>query len=79
METIYKLNARELTPSFISSIRDIFADRDIEVTVRETWDETAYLLNSEANREHLLAGIEAAKQGKIARSFTIEELETLYP
>jgi PHD/YefM family antitoxin component YafN of YafNO toxin-antitoxin module len=45
--------------------------------VQEVEDETAYLLKSEANRRHLLASIEAAKNGKVFRAMTIEEMEAM--
>ena len=57
METTYKLNARDLTSNFLASIRDLFIDQDIEITVREAddpADETEYLLRSPVNRARLM-------------------------
>jgi len=67
METTYKLNARELTSSFVASIQNVYLDRDIEITVREAEtspDETEYLCQSPANRERLSKAIENIEQGK---------------
>ena len=72
METTYKLNARELTSSFLTSIQNLFLDRDIEITVREAEtspDETEYLLQSPANRIRLTKAIENIEQGKNLVSF----------
>lgn len=57
MHTTYRLNANELDERFIQSLKALFKDKDIEIMVSEV-DETAYLLQSEANRERLLKAIE---------------------
>jgi len=67
METTYKLNARELTPSFVASIQNAYLNRDIEITVRETKssiDETEYLIQSPANRMKLSKAIENIERGE---------------
>jgi len=77
METVYQLKPYELTDDFLQRIKNLFGDKEIKITIEAPHDETAYLLQDEANRKHLLEGIEAVKQGKISRSFTLEELEAL--
>ena len=72
MEMTYRLNTRELGNSFINSLRDAYPDQDIEISVREQ-DETEYLCNSPANREHLENAIENVKQGKTITFETIEQ------
>jgi hypothetical protein len=75
MEAVYQLKPHELNADFLKTIKDIFGDQEIRITIEA--DETAYLLNDEANRKHLLAGIEAVKQGRISRSLTLEEAEAM--
>ena len=77
MTTTYQLKSYELTEDFLEKFKENFKGKDITITVKEPYDETTYLLSNEANRKHLLEGIEAAKQGKIAHITTLEELEAL--
>ena len=56
MYTIYRLNASELDSQFVESLKALFKDKEIEITVSEV-DETAYLLRSEANKKRLLEAI----------------------
>ena len=57
METTYRLNADELDNRFIESLKSVFKNKEIEITVAEI-DDTEYLLRSQANREHLLSAID---------------------
>jgi hypothetical protein len=77
MTTTYKLKSYELTEDFFKTFKDTFQGKDITITVKEPYDETAYLLDNEANRKHLFKGIEAVKQGKFTHITTLEELEAL--
>jgi len=77
MKAVYQLKPHELTDEFLKTIKDFFGDQKIKITIEATHDETAFLMQHEANRKHLLAGIEAVKQGKISRSFTLEELQAM--
>jgi len=71
MEAVFRLNTRELENSFITSLKEAYPDRNIEITVREQ-DETEYLCSSPPNRERLETAIENVNQGK---SITFETLE----
>ena len=62
LNTTYQLNAKELDQSIVDSIKALFKDKEIEITVTEL-DETEYLLRSTANRERLLAAIERVESG----------------
>ena len=56
MNAIYQLKADDLDQSFVDAVKAAFKDKEIEIAVDER-DETAYLLRSPANREHLLRAI----------------------
>jgi hypothetical protein len=75
METTYKLNARELNTSFVTSIQNTYLDQDIEIIVREaSSSETEYLLQSPANRTLLTRSVENIEQGNNLISFeTLEQ------
>jgi phospholipid N-methyltransferase len=77
MTAIYQLKTYELTEDFFKMLRDTFQGKEITITVKAPHDETAYLLSNEANRKHLLAGVEAVKQGKFVHTMTLEEAEAL--
>ena len=63
MESIYRLNTKELGNEFINSVRVAYPDQNIEIMVREQ-NETEYLAGSSANREYLGKAIENVEQGK---------------
>jgi len=56
MTAIYQGKAEELDQNFLEAVKAAFKDKEIEITVYER-DETAFLLRSPANREHLLRAI----------------------
>ncbi len=62
MYTLYKMHADEIDNSFLKSLKAMFGDKEIEIVVCEAGqseeNETAYLLKSSANRDHLLRAIE---------------------
>lgn len=61
MQTVYRLNANELTSAFIEGIKAVFRDKEIEIMINEV-DETEYLTATEENKKRLLAAIENVKQ-----------------
>lgn len=63
METIYHLNADDLNEDFLEGLKTSFRHKEIEIVVYER-DETAYLLRSRANRDHLLGAIEDIEQNR---------------
>lgn len=63
MTTVYRLKASELNLDMLEAIKTQFGDKEIEITVSE-WDETAYLLQSEANRSKLLQAVENVKNNQ---------------
>lgn len=56
MDAIYHVKADELDERFLDALKALFKDKEIEIAVSER-DETAYLLRSPANREHLLRAV----------------------
>ncbi|PKO20897.1 MAG: hypothetical protein CVU38_17695 [Chloroflexi bacterium HGW-Chloroflexi-1] len=63
MYTTYRLKTSDLNIQFIESLKTLFRDQEVEITVSPV-DATAYLLRSEANRKRLLAAIENIKTGR---------------
>ena len=78
MVATYRIRSDEITENFLKSIRDNYRNKEIEITVQEVEDETDYLLKSEANRQHLLRGIEEVKSGTPLQTMTIEQLNRLH-
>ena len=77
MEAVYQLKPNELTDDFFKTIKERFGDKEIKITIETPHDETDYLLQNEANRKLLLAGIKAVKQGRISHTLTLEEIEAM--
>lgn len=50
MQTVYRLKADELNQQFLDALKTLFEDKEIEIIVTEV-DETAYLMQSKANRK----------------------------
>jgi len=57
MYTTYRLNVNELNNNFIKAVKQLFKDKDIEITVTD-FDETEYLLSSPENKKRLLEAID---------------------
>ena len=62
MYTTYRLKANELNSQFLESLKTLFRDQEVEITV-STVDETAYLLKSEANGLRLREAIANIETG----------------
>ena len=77
METIFKLKATELDRSFIESVKNLFKDREIEISIKPTQDETDYLLSTPANRKQLLEAIKEVKKNKNLIRFSGNEFEEM--
>lgn len=77
METIFKLKATELDRSFIESVKSLFKDREIEISIKPTQDETDYLLNTPNNRKQLLDAIKEIKKNKNLVHFSGQEFDEI--
>ena len=76
METIYKLKPYELNEDVLQMLKGCY-NKAITITIKESQDETAYLLSNEVNRKILLERIEAVKRGKVAHTLSLEEVEAM--
>jgi len=74
MYTTYRLKANELNSRLLKSIKAQYKDREIEIVVSE-YDETEYLLRSEANKKRLLESWQNVKEGKNLITVDLEELD----
>ena len=78
MYTIYKVNADELDSRFLKALKAMFKNKEIEIAVCEAAqsgeDETAYLLDSPANRERLLKAIENVANNRNLVTVNLDEL-----
>jgi hypothetical protein len=57
MEAIYRLNANEINPTLMETIKKLFTGKEITITITSEPDETAYLTMNQANEKHLLESI----------------------
>jgi len=77
MVATYRLKTDEITENFFRNIRENYRNKEIEITIQEVEDETDYLLKSEANRQHLLRGIDEIRSGAPLQTMTVEQLNGL--
>ena len=78
MQAVYQVKPHELTDTFLKSIKDLFGDKEVTITIKdEPMDETEYLLQDEENRKILLKRIAAVKEGKVKHTLTLEEIEAM--
>ena len=63
MYTTYHLREEELNEEFLKSVKQLFKNRKIAITIQEEMDETDYLLSNPANAEMLLNAMEDYRQG----------------
>jgi antitoxin YefM len=74
MLTIYQMKASELDERFLKSVKAQYRDRDLEIIVSD-FDETEYLLKSEANKKHLLQAIENISKGVNLKVVNLDDLD----
>lgn len=91
MQSTYRLHTSELDERFINAVKMLFANRVIEIKITEAgikeqngtsenapaMDETEYLLQSPANRKHLLEAIEYLNSGKPLIEVDLNDLEKM--
>ncbi|CAA6814432.1 MAG: Unknown protein [uncultured Sulfurovum sp.] len=57
MQVAYTLNANELDINFLESIKQLFQEKSINISVAQNEDETDYLLSNPTNASRLLKAI----------------------
>lgn len=65
----------ELDEKILKSLRKLFKDKKVTITISDLTDETSYLLSSESNRNHLLSSIEQANGNKFIQFKSITDLQ----
>jgi len=73
MSTIYRLKANEIDRNFLEEIKTTFGDKEIEIIV-SGFDETEYLLKSEANKNRLLGAIKNVGERKNLVEINLQDL-----
>ena len=79
MTTSFRLNANELTADLLKAIRLAFKNKNIEIIISETVDETDYLLSSPANKKHLEQSISEIQSGRNVTMSVSDFLEKYNP
>ena len=64
MVSSFTLNTDELNISFLETIKNLFAGKEIEITVQDAQNDTDYLLKNQANKNHLLQSIASLENNK---------------
>ena len=64
MVSSFTLNTDELNISFLETIKNLFAGKEIEITVQDAQNDTEYLLKNQANKNHLLQSIASLENNK---------------
>lgn len=57
MEAIYKLKASEINSDLMDTIKTLFSNEEITITITSDPDETTYLTMHPANEKHLMESI----------------------
>jgi antitoxin YefM len=74
MYTTYRSKANDLNGQFLESLKILFRDQEVEITV-STADETAYLLKSDANSLRLRGAIADIDAGKNLVEVSMDDLQ----
>jgi antitoxin YefM len=72
MQSVYRIQAKDLDDRFLENLKALWGDREIEIVVSEA-DETSDLMVNEANRQHLLKAIGDVENRRNLVEFNLEE------
>lgn len=75
MYTTYHLQEEELNEEFLNSVKKLFKNKRLTISIAEELDETEYLLKSSSNVRRLQESIEQVKKGKVKEFNNVEEIE----
>jgi hypothetical protein len=75
MYTTYHLKEEELDEEFLESVKKLFKNKRLTISVSEEIDETAYLLNSSANLKRLKESVGQIKSGQVKEFSDIKEIQ----
>ena len=75
MYTTYHLKEEELNEEFLESVKKLFKNKRLTISVSEEIDETAYLLNSSANLKRLEESVDQVKSGQVKEFNDIKEIQ----
>ena len=78
METIFRFNtAADLNEQFLSALKTLFQDNEIEISVRTYSDETEYLLKEPENKVFLNNAIQDLNNEKNLVNISGNDYDTL--
>jgi len=78
MNTIFQINSDELDNRFIESVKALFKNKKLIISITEDIDETTYLLQSENNAKRLFDALaEIKSNSNLVSVNSIEELESV--
>jgi len=79
MSTTYRLKTSDLNEKFLQSVKALYGESEVEIAIASyddaSEDETAYLLKSEANKQHLLQALQNVEQGRNLVTVHLEDLQ----
>jgi hypothetical protein len=74
MNSTYHISEKELTVEFLKTIKALFKNKNLTVSIAEEIDATDYLLATEANKKHLQKSTSDLQKGK-GKEFTVAQLK----
>ena len=81
MQTTYRMKAAELDEKFLTSVKSLFGESEVEISIfgrsQAEEDETTYLLKTAANRRHLLEAVADVEAGRNLVTVSRDQLEAL--
>lgn len=78
MNTIFQINSDELDNRFIESVKALFKNKKLIISITEDIDETTYLLQSKNNAQRLFHALtEIKSNSNLVSVNSIEELESV--
>ncbi len=75
MNTTIRINANDINENIIISIKQMFKNKDIEITISEAIDDTEYLFASSSNKKILEERMKNADEGSNLVKVSLDELK----